>query len=447
MTSAATISGSGYLGIPERDQQPQRDDDGDDQDLGQADQSTGRSDAPTAAVASRAMAVRRVIAHLDADAFYATCHELADPSLRGRPVVVGGSGPRSIVTTASYPARRFGVGSAMPMSRALRLCPGAVVIAPDRELYTQTSRAVWDQVARALVRAGAVFEGEEGPIAHLEQAGIDEAYAELVQIAKPLAFLRELIADVLQRTGIQLSAGVSPSRLISKIGSDLEKPAAFVVLSREQALERLASAPLAIVPGIGPKAVVTLSALGFTTLTDLRRADPEALRATFGDSRGSWLAQVADLSVDVPLQPVRRRKSISSEHTFPEDVDPDPEEAGAAPLREQVAKLAADVAGGARRRGFRGRNVAVKIRTGAWRTYTRARTLETYTDDPGRIVAEALELWSEHRPDEPVRLLGVRLGGFEHIERGAPAAAEADAAPQLRLPLDSGVVEGPRPSA
>lgn len=387
------------------------------------------------------MPVRRVIAHLDADAFYATCHELRDPSLRGRPVIVGGSGPRSIVTTASYPARRFGVGSAMPMSRALRLCPGAVVIAPDRELYTTTSRRVWELVGAALVDAGAVFDGEDGPIAHLEQAGIDEAYAELVQVERPLAFLRGLIADVRAQTGIQLSAGVSPSRLISKISSDLEKPAAFVVLSREQALERLAGRPLSIVPGIGPKAAQTLAEQGFHTLSDLARADPAMLVRTFGESRGRWLAQVADLSVDVPLQPVRRRKSISSEHTFEEDVDPDPPAGSGvpAPLREQIAKMAAEVAEGARRRSFRGRNVAIKVRTGEWRTYTRATTLADYTDDAALITAEAIRLWERHRPLEPVRLLGVRLGAFEHVERHERAVADAAGsavAPQLRLVLE-----------
>jgi DNA polymerase-4 len=393
-----------------------------------------------------AMGVRRVIAHLDADAFYATCHELLDPSLKGKPVIVGGSGPRSIVTTASYPARRFGVGSAMPMSRALRLCPGAIVISPDRDLYTRTSRQVWDMVSAALVDAGAVFEGEDGPIAHLEQAGIDEAYAELVQVERPLAFLRGLIADVREQTGIQLSAGISPSRLISKISSDLEKPAAFVVLSREQALDRLAGRPLSIIPGIGPKAAQTLGEQGFDTLADLARADPAMLLQTFGDSRGSWLAQVADLSVDVPLQPVRQRKSISSEHTFEEDVDPDPAgDTGAPmPLREQVEKMAAEVAEGARKRSFRGRNVAVKIRTGDWRTYTRATTLADYTDDPVRITAEAVKLWEQHRPAEPIRLLGVRLGAFEHVERRERAGADSpDAAvsPQLRLVLDGGAPE------
>ncbi len=382
------------------------------------------------------MGVRRVIAHLDADAFYATCHELTDPGLVGRPVVVGGSGPRSIVTTASYPARKFGVGSAMSMSRALRLCPGAVVIPPDRELYTRTSQAVWDLVAERLVEAGAVFEGEDGPIAHLEQAGIDEAYAELVAIEKPLAFLRGLIAEVRERTGIQLSAGVSPSRLISKISSDLEKPAAFVVLSREQALQRLATRPLSIVPGIGPKAAETLAQQGFATLADLTRADPGELVRTFGESRGQWLAQVADLSVDVPLQPVRQRKSISSENTFEEDVEPDPDIGTGAPmpLREQIDRMAVEVAEAARRRGFRGRNVAVKIRTGDWRTYTRATTLPDYTDDVARITAEALRLWDEHRPAEPIRLLGVRLGSFEHVERRE--RAEPGDSPQLRFPFD-----------
>lgn len=381
------------------------------------------------------MGVRRVIAHLDADAFYATCHELLDPSLKGRPVVVGGSGPRSIVTTASYPARRFGVGSAMPMTRALRLCPNAIVIKPDRELYTRKSREVWDLVKARLVEAGATYESEDdGPIAHLEQAGIDEAYAELVAIEKPLAFLRALIAEVREQTGIQLSAGVSPSRLISKISSDLEKPAAFVVLSREQALERLAGSTLSIVPGIGPKAAETLAQQGFVTLADLADADPGSLVATFGESRGRWLARVADLSVDTPLQPVRQRKSISSEHTFEEDVQPDPDPADGEqlPLREQIEKMAVEVALAAQRRSFRGRNVAVKIRTGDWRTYTRATTLPDYTADTERITAEALALWEQHRPAEPVRLLGVRLGSFEHVEQRERELSEHDHAADAR---------------
>lgn len=388
------------------------------------------------------MGVRRVIAHLDADAFYATCHELLDPSLKGRPVVVGGSGPRSIVTTASYPARRFGVGSAMPMTRALRLCPNAIVIKPDRELYTRKSREVWDLVRARLVEAGATYESEDdGPIAHLEQAGIDEAYAELVAIEKPLAFLRALIAEVREQTGIQLSAGVSPSRLISKISSDLEKPAAFVVLSREQALERLAGSTLSIVPGIGPKAAETLAQQGFVTLADLADADPANLVATFGESRGRWLARVADLSVDTPLQPVRQRKSISSEHTFEEDVqpDPDPGDGEQLPLREQIEKMAVEVAQAAQRRSFRGRNVAVKIRTGDWRTYTRATTLPDYTADTERITTEALRLWEQHRPSEPVRLLGVRLGAFEHVEQRERELSEHDHAAdahQLRFVLD-----------
>lgn len=394
------------------------------------------------------MGVRRVITHLDADAFYATCHELTDPSLKGRPVVVGGSGPRSIVTTASYPARRFGIGSAMPMSRALRLCPTAVVIRPDRDLYTRTSRQVWELVGKALLDAGAVFDGEDGPIAHLEQAGIDEAYAELVALEQPLAFLRALIADVREQTGIQLSAGISPSRLISKISSDLEKPAAFVVLSREQALERLAGRPLSIVPGIGPKAAEMLREQGFQTLADLARADQEQLVRSFGESRGRWLAQVADLSVDVPLQPVRQRKSISSEHTFEEDVDPDPARGTGAPmpLLDQVTKMAAEVAEGARKRSFRGRNVAVKIRTGDWRTYTRATTLPAYTDDVARITAEALKLWEAHRPAEPIRLLGVRLGSFEHVEARERAMAQEGAngtgPSQLQLLLDADAPDG-----
>ena len=151
---------------------------------------------------------RRVIAHLDCDAFYVSVELQRRPELRGKPVVVAGSGPRAVVTTASYEARTFGIGSASPAAQARRLCPQAIFIPPDFAAYRATSRGLW-----ALV-------GERLPV--VQQLGLDEGYADVTEVPRPLPALRELVAEVAARTGITMSVGVAPNRLIAKVASDLE---------------------------------------------------------------------------------------------------------------------------------------------------------------------------------------------------------------------------------
>jgi len=173
---------------------------------------------------------------MDCDAFYATVELLRRPELAGQPVIVAGSGPRAVVTTASYEARKFGVGSAMPASRARRLCPHAVVIPPDFAAYREKSEAVWALVAERL----------QSPMQHVS---LDEAYADISAVEKPLRVLRDLVAEVREQTGITISVGVGPSRLVAKTASDAEKPAGFVVLSREDAAVRFASHPTRLLQG------------------------------------------------------------------------------------------------------------------------------------------------------------------------------------------------------
>ena len=206
-----------------------------------------------------------MIAHLDCDAFYVSVELLRRPDLVGKPVVVAGSGPRAVVTTASYEARKYGVGSASPAAQARRLCPDAVFLPPDFEAYKAKSREVWELVRSRL------------PV--VSQVGLDEGYADVTECEKPLRVLRELVAEVQARTGITISVGVGPNRLIAKVSSDLEKPRGFVAMGREEACRRLASASPRIIPGFGPKTVERLAALGYTTIGAIQQADPEDARA------------------------------------------------------------------------------------------------------------------------------------------------------------------------
>jgi DNA polymerase-4 len=358
------------------------------------------------------LAPRRVIAHLDVDAFYASVELLRRPELRGRPVVVAGTGPRSVVTTASYEARRFGIDSAMPAARARALCPHAVFLPPDFESYRAKSRDVWELVRERLQR--------------LQQVGIDEAYADVTEVARPLGLLRELVADVRTQTGMTISVGVGPSRLVAKTVSASYKPAAFVALSREDACRRFAGAPVRILQGIGPKTADRLAALGVRTVGDLQALADDALVERFGTRMGAELKARSLFHDDSPVETVRVAKSRSAETTFPQDVA-DPRE-----LEQTLVRLAESLCDHLRRREVRGRTVGIKVRLDDWTTVTRARTLPDRTNDTDTVTTIALDLLRAYAPARPVRLLGVRVAAFED-----PPAAErsARATPSLQLAL------------
>ncbi len=360
---------------------------------------------------------KRVVAHLDCDAFYATVELLRRPELRGKPVIVSGTGPRAVVTTASYEARRYGIGSAMPTSRARRLCPQAVLVPPDFEAYRATSQEVWATVRDHLER--------------VQQVGIDEGYADLTGVEKPLRVLRGVVAEVKGRTGVQLSVGVGPNRLVAKCCSDLGKPAGFVAMGREEACERFAASAPSRLPGIGPKTAERLASMGIATVADLQRADPEVLSARFGGRTGPYLVRRAQFHDSSEVELARAVKSRSSETTFDSDVE------DATVLEGVVRRLAGEVAGGLRRRGRRGRTIGIKVRLDDWTTVTRARTIEGFTDEAELVAEVAVELLRAYAPPRPVRLLGVRIAGFDDAEPEGRAAAQGQAAPagQLALPL------------
>ena len=248
----------------------------------------------------------RCVAHLDMDAFYVSVELMRRPELRGKPVVVAGSGPRAVVTTASYEARRYGVFSAIPAARARRLCPEATFIAPDHEAYRAMSKRVMDRV-RAQVET-------------VEVMGLDEAYLELTGLYSPRAAMRRLISEIKADTGLTASVGIGPNRLVAKVASDAEKPQGFVVLTREQACERFADAPPRLIPGIGPKTAERLEELGIATIGRLAATPPgdadRALRrphgplpARAGALRGRHAGlQRADRGVGVARDDVRHRR-------------------------------------------------------------------------------------------------------------------------------------------
>ncbi|MFN8162069.1 MAG: DNA polymerase IV [Solirubrobacterales bacterium] len=353
------------------------------------------------------MAGNRCIAHLDMDAFYASVELRRRPELRGKPVVVCGSGPRAVVTTASYEARRLaGIQSAMPAATARRRLPDAIFIAPDFEAYRSVSREVM-----AIVRDAAET---------VEVVGLDEAYLDLSGLSYPKATMRRIATWIREATGLSCSVGIGESKLLAKVASELAKPAGLVRLGREEAIDRFAGSSPGMIPGIGPKTVRRLESLGVRTLADLRESDLSRLQATFGERTGHWLHSRSRFQDAAEVEPVREAKSQSTETTFDTDV------ASLDRMERAVLTLSRDLCARLRARSLSGRSVAIKVRLDDWTTVTRARTLEDPTDDPATVGRVAVELLREYSPPRPVRLLGVRVAGFGRDPAG-------DGGDQLRL--------------
>lgn len=349
------------------------------------------------------------IAHLDVDAFYASVELQRRPELRGLPVIVSGGGPRAVVTTASYEARKFGIGSAMPTARARRLCPEAVLVAPDFAAYREASAAIM-----AIVRS---------QVDCVEVVGLDEAYLDLDGLVAPRASMRRLVTQVHSHTGLDCSVGIGPNRLVAKVASDAEKPRGFVALTGEQACRRFAGHPPGLVPGIGPKTVARLERLGIVTLGALASTPLELLVGEFGANHGRELRRRARFEGSALLTPVRVAVSESRETTFDVDIH------DASELERRLLELAEELCERLAAQERRGRTIAIKVRLADFTTITRARTLPVATNTPVVIGRVALELLREYAPRRPVRLLGVRVAGFEH---GVAKPATDD---QLALPL------------
>jgi DNA polymerase-4 len=360
-------------------------------------------------------------AHLDADAFYVSIELQRRPELRGLPVVVAGSGPRAVVTTASYEARRFGVGSAIPAARARRLCPQAVFLPPDFPTYREVSGRVM-----GIVRA---------QVERVEVVGLDEAYLDVSGLLSPRAAMRRLVQEIREATGIVCSVGIGPNKLVAKVASDAEKPAGFVVLSREQACARFGGSPPGLVPGIGPKTATRLAQLGLTTLAALAAAPEAVLVERFGPNLGRELRRRARFEHDGEVGAARKVVSESRERTFDHDLN------DLAQLSALLERMSNELCASLTAHGRSGRTIGIKVRLDDFTTVTRAHTLAEPTADPRLVDSVAQRLLREYAPPRPVRLLGVRVAGLAKrgpdadAHEGERGSSQTPAEDQLALPV------------
>jgi DNA polymerase-4 len=258
----------------------------------------------------------------------------------------------------------------------------------------------------------------------VEVLGLDEAYLDLEGLMAPRASMRRLVTEIREATGLDASVGIGPNRLVAKVASDAEKPRGFVVLSREQACERFASSPPKLIPGIGPKTVARLEALGITTLGALARTPPETLTAAFGANHGLDLLRRANFEGSDAVVPVRDAVSESRETTFDVDI------ADHAEMERQLQGLAVQLCARLGEKDLRGRTIAIKVRLDDFTTVTRARTLPAATNDAVIVADVATKLLRGYAPPRPVRLLGVRVASFQ---RGEPEPSVES--PQLALEI------------
>jgi DNA polymerase-4 len=285
-----------------------------------------------------------------------------------------------------------------------------VYLTPDFPAYREASAQVMEVLRRN--------------VETVEVVGLDEAYLDLTGIFSPKATMRRISSQIRTETGLSCSVGISESRMLAKVTSELGKPAGLVVLSREQALERFADHSPGLIPGIGPKTVARLEGIGVRTLADLRERSREELEGIFGPRSGAWLQARGRLLDETPVTPEHETKSQSTETTFDHDV------ADRAAIEACIAELAAELCGRLRKRELAGRTIGIKVRLDDWTNVTRSQTIEAPTNDAEVVGPVALALLRAYSPPRPVRLLGVRVAGF-----GGEDADASEAGPQQQLSL------------
>jgi DNA polymerase-4 len=337
------------------------------------------------------------ILHVDMDAFYASVEVRDRPDLAGRPVVVGGLGPRSVVLSATYEARAFGVRSAMPVGRARRLCPQAVFISPRHQLYSEVSKEVM-----------AVFRAVTPEV---EPLSLDEAFLDVSgavrRLGSPARIARLIRAQIREQQGITCSVGVAPVKFVAKIASARCKPDGLLVVPATGVLGFLHPLPASALWGVGDRAEEVLARLGLRTIGDIAHVPVATLQRELGVA-GEHLWSLAWGRDERRVVPQREEKSVGAEETFAVDVD-DPEV-----IRRELLRLSGRTARALRAAGCVARTISVKLRLASFKTITRSRTLPEPTDVAREIYATACALYEGSGLDSKarLRLVGVRAAGL-----------------------------------
>jgi DNA polymerase-4 len=346
----------------------------------------------------------RTILHVDMDAFYASVEERDRPELKGRPLIVGGTGGRGVVAAASYAVRCFGVHSAMPMTEALRRCPDAICIPPRMARYQEVSAQVFE-----------IFR-EFTPL--VEGLSLDEAFldvtASLRLLGDGVVIATEVRRRIRETTGLTASVGIGPNKLLAKIASDLNKPDGLCRIGSDNVHAILDRLPVQKLFGVGQKSLPGVQAAGIQTVGDLRHATDATLWRAFGKHGKAMRDRAAGLD-DRPVEANREEKSISAEETFAVDIR------GAAELERRLTQLADRAAARLRAHALAAGLVTIKIRRGDFTTYTRQRPMLPPTQETAVIYSVAqglLKDWLRSQPHAAVRLLGVGVGDLQ-VQRQA----------------------------
>lgn len=335
------------------------------------------------------------LAHIDCDAFYATVEKRDNPALADKPVIVGG-GKRGVVSAACYIARTFGVRSAMPMFKALALCPSATVVRPDMAKYVRVGREV-RQAMHALT-----------PL--VEPLSIDEAFLDLAGTERmhgmiPAKVLAKFVREVERDIGVTASVGLSCNKFLAKIASDLDKPRGFAALDQDEAREMLAARPVGFIFGVGPATASRLASRGFRTIADLQRADEIEMMRQFGDE-GRRLWRLARGIDDRKVVPDRGAKSISNETTFEDDIR------DLATLEKILWRLSEKVSSRLKSAALSGSTITLKLKTADFRQRTRAQTIHAPTQMANRIFSVSREMLSKEVDGTAFRLIGTGVSAL-----------------------------------
>jgi DNA polymerase-4 len=352
------------------------------------------------------------MAHMDCDAFYASVEKRDRPELRDLPVIVGG-GVRGVVTTGCYIARISGVRSAMPMFKARKLCPEAVIIKPDFAKYRTESRRIMAKL-RALTPL-------VQPLS-LDEAWLDLSGTERLHGAPPAVTLARLQAEIEAEIGLTVSIGLAANKFLAKIASDLDKPRGFAVIGAAEAQAFLAPRPVSLLPGVGPAFARSLESEGYRTIGDLAAADVRRLADRHG-AHGLRLHQLAQGLDARPVDPSGARKSLSSETTFNEDLR------NLTDLEDQLWALCEKVARHARAEQIVGKVVTLKLRASDFHILTRRRTLPTPTQTARTLFAVGRELLAPQVDGTAYRLIGI---GISELGPSADAAGDFFAVSESR---------------